>query len=91
MSIVTRDLFKSIVVAILVISTGIGLALSILFVLSLIFSQLNKVFPEKKCAIEFSDGSKVQAVNCDIYRDSTNLDCAGINFSMYAVKSWKCK
>ena len=86
-----RDLFEAIGVGIIVTIIGIGVAVSVLFALGFIFKLLSKALPEKKCAIELYDGSKVQSANCDIYRYSTSLDCAGINFSMYAVKSWRCK
>ena len=86
-----RDLFEAIASWAFFALLGAGLAVAILFVLAFIFNQISKTLPDKKCAIEFSNGSKFEAINCSIYRDSTNLDCKGINYSMYAVKSWECK
>jgi len=63
----------------------------LLFVLAFIFQSIKKFAPKQYCVIQFTDGSNAQAVGCDMYRDSTNLECDGTNYSMYAVKSWECK
>jgi hypothetical protein len=82
---------KTVIESILIVLLFVVSTLVFLFLLAFIFTSLPKLKPETKCVIEFSDGSKRQASNCDMYRDSTNLDCNEINYSMYAVKSWECK
>lgn len=62
-----------------------------LFAIAFVFHWVSKFKPAQSCIIEFTDGSKAQETDCDIYRDSTNLECIGANYSMYAVKSWSCK
>jgi|LakMenEpi03Aug12_release.lakeMendotaPanAssembly.Ray.scaffolds.fasta_scaffold447128_4 hypothetical protein len=82
---------KAVIESTLIVLLFVTSTVVVLFLLAFIFTSVSKLKPETKCIIEFSDGLKRQASNCDIYRDSTNLDCNEINYSMYAVKSWECK
>lgn len=86
-----KDLFKDIGSWIAYAIIALSFIGVFLFAIAFILQWVSKFKPAQACTIEFTDGSKAQEIDCDMYRDSTNLDCFSANYSMYAVKSWSCK
>jgi len=62
------------------------------YALSFLFQALAIFQTKTDCIVEFIDGSKIKATSCDMWRDSTVLECGNRkSYSVYAVKSWECK
>ena len=71
----------------------VALILAVVAVVLLLFGVVKLTGRSRtECAIELSNGSKVEAKGCFWWNKSNTISCDNHkNYSVFAVKSWECK